>query len=497
MSEHNAPKEVSEVAKQEAKRNITFIIPVLLLVLLIAGVGYFTAMHSGLDKAAVDAALKSWSEQLKSSSTKNGSAPIVFVYDSVEMEGGPSDRHAVLINPAFSTQAGTHHTVVAIKTSKAYLYPTSVTFDAMRIELPEPLMIQAEDKVAGNIRFDKPLIINTKVKTEEKTQYVEAKIDVPSNFTAESYADEKNYAVTLDAGATASFLTSTDGKSYGSTVIAATNVVVSSEEKTVLAVSKLNLEVTDKPAAKPDMVAEKDTKDKLAEHESHAVVVKADIQELSLKEQEMPYGALTFLVDVNYEGPLPNNQNNVDWSSTAAKLMITQLQIKNADAYLSVKGNLLSGQGDMLPTGQMNVNVGNFEFIRNEILKHGLIAEAEIPMMNVLFEQMTGQAFDKAKDLELVLTREVNKSLKLGNITLEQGLAIVLSHGKMSPKKIQNNDAIKAPCCPTDAPAAATPDVLPEALPEPEAEPEAEQPEGQTHKDDVSDEAHSYQFMIQ
>jgi|GEM_PF-6074137 len=435
MSEQSAPKISEKPSGNDNKSVIRFFIPVLLLILVIAGVGYLAATRTGIDKAAVEAALRSWSEQLKANTAQHGAAPIEFNFDSVEMAGSGTDRHAVVINPEFKSKMTNETTATSLKSAKAKLFLTSAAFDSMRIELPEPLQIFADDKAVGNVRFEQPLVVHAERKKEDKIEYVNAKIDVPTSFTAESYADEKNYKVTLDSGAVAEFKTSTDGNNYGSTQLGGSNLVVSVEDKTVLAISKFTADASDKPAADGH----------------HAVTLKADVQEISLREEQMPYGALTFVSDVTYTGPLPKDQSEVDWSTVVAKLNIAQLQIKNAEAYLSVKGELQSGQKDMLPIGKLNIKAGNFAFIRGELLKHGLVAEDELPMMNALFKQMIGQPFDQAKDVELMLAREPSQSLKIGNISLEQGLAILLSGGKLSPKDAEQ-PAAEQPKAP-DAPA--------------------------------------------
>lgn len=464
MNDQTVSKTTDKPSGTDSKSVIRFFIPVLLLILVIAGVGYFAATRTGIDKAAVEAALRGWSQQLKASSGHQGAAPIEFDFDSVEMAGSGTDRHAIVINPAFKSKMTNETTTTSLKTPKAKLFLTSADFSSMRIELSEPLQIFADDKAVGNVRSEQPFIINAERKKEDKIDYVSAKMDVPTSFTAESYADEKNYKITQDSGAVAEFKTSTDGNNYGSTHLVGSNLVVAVEDKTVLAVSKYTVDASDKPAA----------------NNHHAVALKADVQEISMREELMPYGALTFMSDVAYTGPLPKDQAEVDWSAVAAKLNIAQLQLKNAEAYVSVKGELQTGQKDMLPIGKLMIKAGNFPFIRSELLKHGLIAEDELPMVNSLFKQMTGQSFSEAKDMELVLSREPSQSLKLGNITLEQGLAIVLSGGKLSPKTTEQ---------PADAQPKAAPDAPVKWEPESDVtgESDVEQPEEVPANNDSAD----------
>ncbi len=129
MSENPASTPSAAPTKPESRSNFRFIIPVLVLILVIAGVGYFAATHTGVDKAAVEAALRHWSEQLKANSGKPGGTPIDFTFDSVEMAGSGTDRHAIVINPSFSSKMTDDKTTTSIKTAKAKLFLTSVSLD--------------------------------------------------------------------------------------------------------------------------------------------------------------------------------------------------------------------------------------------------------------------------------------------------------------------------------------------------------------------------------
>ncbi|MCI5049628.1 MAG: hypothetical protein MRY32_04775 [Rickettsiales bacterium] len=417
-TESNAGDVASE--SDESSRTLTFVVPLLILIILIAGVGYFATTQTGLDKATAQKALDGWAADLKAATSKDGSDPVVFTYETLEMAGAGTSRHVVLTKPSFETRIeNDENSLVNIRAEQAMIYPESVMLDAFRLELPAPLTVASNGVDLGRIITDEPLVIHAALHDHGHEKTIEIDSALPRKVEVDSFEDDGLLTITMNAGGAFKSIIVAQGNAEGMARFDATGIRAINEDEEETKIGKLLFDMTDK------MVAE----------DVHDASLKLDMQQIEFPKDEMPYGAISVNVDMTYDGELPNEDEGKDWASVKGELNIHQFQIKNDDTYLSLKGKLASLIGDILPVGNAQLKIGNFAFVRSEMEKFGVIPDDNKQLANILFEQITGEKMSEAKDVDVILSRPENGSLKIGHISFEQALAIVLTGGKLLPKE--------------------------------------------------------------
>jgi len=434
MTEEHAAQPSVNVEKKGVKIT-SFIVPVIILVMLVAGVGYFAATHGGLDKAAVEKALKAWALNLEKSSAAEGSAPVLFTFESVEMEGGPADRHAIVIKPSFTTKVvgdeSEGEVDLALSSESAVLYPDSIAFDALRVVLPKPLVLSSAGKEITRFTSLKPLEVNAERIKEDKRGFVHAKVNIPEKMIIESAEESRTWHLSVDAGASLETRIADDGSNLGSSKLDLSNILVREAENEIFKLGKLALSVADE----------------LAEADKHNVKLLADIQDAQMIATPWPWGALSLSADMNYKGGLPKDEEVTSWPQAEMVFNLAQLQLKNADAYISLKGNVNTTATELMPLGSLQVKVGNFAYIRSMLESQQLVKPEDKKLLNALFTQVTGQPYDEAVELDFALSRTQGGSLQIGHISFEEALVIALSGGKMQPRAPET-----APASPQPAP---------------------------------------------
>ncbi len=435
-----------------------FIIPVIVVVILIAVVGYFAAMQSGLDKAVVEEALNNWAEQVEAYAARENEE-LVFAYDGVEMKSGATDRHAVIKNPRFITEVmrgdETEPTELVFRTESATLHPQSIRFDTLLVRLDQPIMIVAEGTDAGRIAPNTPIEIEVRHREENQQQLMEARMPIPSQIEVESLVDEENVTISMDEGAQMATSMVVGERGHGSFYANISQLqMVDFADEVLLSVKELMIDSESAPAAVEQPEATASGREKM-----YDVRLNARVEELMGRTEEMPYGAISAAVDVDYTGPLPREGETIDWAAVPAEINVRELMLKTADAAISANGDFKSGSGDLLPVGSAQLQVNNFPFIRAELRKRDGLKPEEEKIIDALLRRMVGTGFEETEAIDIALKREPGGSLHIGNMTFEEALAIVLTGGKLAPKEpTQLGESEPAPA-PEDAePAAGNPD---------------------------------------
>ena len=402
------------------KKLSSFILPVIGAIAVVTVLGYFAATHVGLDKQVVVKALDVWAQQMKIYGSSHGEN-INFAYDDVEMKGAAANRHAIVkqvrlevISPADDVNAGK---ITQIATDAVELHPSSASFSSLKVALPDPLKVTENGEAVVTIHAEKPFELLVEREKKSGMAWVSSDLRLPHAITFEAPKPEETFVLRFDENAVAQMTISEDMQQLGDVKLSLANLQIDDAQGTT-AVRAKTLQLI--------------STDKAAEDGNHQLSFKAAVDELFSDEEEMPYGAISAMADVLYTGPVLKGQA-VDWSATQAQFDLNDLKIAMADAALEAKGSFKTGGGELLPVGSAHLKVKNFAFIRDELAKQGMLDDESNKVLHALLSKAVGADYDTAEHLDLPVSREKGGSLKLGNITFEEALAIVLTGGKIAP----------------------------------------------------------------
>lgn len=426
---------------EKATKNTSFIIPALLAILAIAAIGYVAATRTGIDKKMVEASLAVWGENLAAYGKTQGEE-ITFAYDAVEMQGEAASRHAIVKNPHIIIQSKVENTFddagekivvhnTRISTASIVLQPESVSMKKLKVTAPDPIEVSVDDASSGRILSSVPLVIAVEQTEEKNVQWIDSALLLAPEMTFESPDSADTLIVKTEAGSSLSGKVSANFEVIDHAAIALNKLLITDvKSQQFLTASSIALQ----------------TQNQQQEDGTYHVAIHGQISDLLTTEEEMPYGAVNALLDVGYKGPLPKEGESLDWSTTQSELNIAKMNLSGKDTSVDVAGKFTTGSGELLPIGSVHLNVKNFAFIRDEMKKHEMFAKKDENVVAILLAKMTGTPMDEISDLDLDITREKGASLKLGKMTFEEGMAIVLTGGKLTPP-----------------PAATTPKVVPAA----------------------------------
>lgn len=416
-----------------------FIIPVVVVILLIAGVGYFVATQTGLDKQMVENAVNQWGQEMQAYAKAEGKE-VTFAYDAIEMAGAATDRHAIIMNPRFSVMIEDEQpepVKLTLRTESAALYPQSVKMNAVRVHLDKPIMINADGENVGKITSEQPLNITGIRHEKEGVPYVDTQWPLPEKVTIESLKTQEVITVTATAGGNLSSSMAVGKPGLGAFATQLADLqAVDSAGQNLLSMKSLFVDVLSKKAAVTQAQPVADAQLAQPQQEQYDVTLRARIEELAGMPEEMPYGAVSVNLDADYTGPLPQENEAVDWATVPSHLMLKDFTVKTKDASLQAIADFETGSGDLLPVGTAQVKVNNFAFIRDELRRKDALNQQDEAILGALLRRMVGTGLNETENLDVALKREQGGSLHMGDLTFEEALAIVLTGGK-----IANNEA--------------------------------------------------------
>lgn len=423
---------------EKTSKSSKFLLPVFAVILLIAAIGYFVAIRSGLDKEMVEKALNQWGQQIEAYAKAEGE-DIKFAYDGVEMAGGATSRHAVVKNPRFTVMVQEDEdqqvpVELTLSTESASIHPESVKLDSIRVELDKPILIAADKVPVGKITSERPIEVFGAREDKEGINYTNVQFPLPEKVQIESFDTKEVVTVTTQPGAqlSSSMATAQSGLGQFKAAINGLNAVDSSG-KSLLSITALSIDSSSQKAQLEPQPAQPGGADTpvAAETEQFDVTVHAKIDGLMGVEEEMPYGAVSLNLDADYTGPLPQENETVDWATVPSHLNLKQLSVNTKDAGLLATADFRTGSGDLLPVGAARVKINNFAFVREELRRREALEPQDETILNVLLQRMVGTGLDNTKDLDVALKREKGGSLHMGDLTFEEALAIVLTGGKI------------------------------------------------------------------
>lgn len=413
--------EPSSVATPSRSSKLSFILPIVLGIVLIAGVGYWVATRSGVDRKLVESVLAQWSERLSAYGKAHGEQ-ITFTYDKVEMKGEGAGRFAVVMNPVIrvtekNEETGQELTSKA-STAEIEIHPKSATLDDFELVAAKPIAYEQSGKAAVQVIAQSPIKTQLSRFMEGDIRLLRTVVHVPEHITLLPEKEQDKLEISIAPDAVYDVTATEDMSAIRALKLSLADIKISgANAETFLTVQSVHASANSQP---------------LADGNTDATIL-ASIDKLLTTEQDMAYGALSFALDVRYKGPVPKPQQQIDWASTPSTLSINQLSLSGADASASLSGAFETGSGELLPVGSAQLQVEHFDFVRSELLKHKTLDAQSQKLMDILLQKMTGTTPEQIHQLDVTIAREKGNSLKIGKLSFEEALAIVLTGGKLSP----------------------------------------------------------------
>ncbi len=440
---------------QTKSKSLGFIIPVVLVVLLISAVGYYVTV-SGIDKKAVTNALDQWAADASKRAEGKLNA-FSFTYDDVEMAGGATNRHAIVLNPVISfTDKQTQSEQIKLSTSRMELHARSVRMNKVRIVFAEPIQVQSGEQEPMVLTMEEPMLIEAeKVQQEDDYQLV-SQLKLPSAMAFATAAQNDTIRITMADGALISgSMLQSDPRAGESGIMIKDLAVVSDKTQETMKVEEVSASFTSKAMGE-------------GRYEVGSIL---NVINAAAEKTTMPFGALSLRVHANYSGPWPESGAAPEaMLKQPMELSIKKLELAGTDASVGLVADLTLDPKDYMPAMDAQFKVQNFAAVRAFLNENMRFSDEDMKLVNAILVAVTGQNYEQADHLDVAIKRETGGQMHIGKTTLEPLMAIVLSGGELVPHPSAPEDGVPAEDAPADAPE------MP-AAPVEELAPEAVQPE--------------------
>lgn len=454
----------------ETKSSRRFFLPVAIVIVLVGAIAYI-ASQAGLDKALVKQAVDRFAADL-AASTENSPAKMTFSYEDIRLQGGLTDRHAVIVKPVVREEMRRDGDVTLYRTDEVVLYPKSTDLRSLHVELAKPIRIFEEEgtEVADvTITQRTPITVDVKAEELDGKNYITSKVEFADAYLIDGHpenaADAWNkLTLTLAPGATLTRSMIEGGQNW------------TSPSRSSFKAENIKLV----PDASPQDAITIEAVDSLFENRINAnnineVKLSANVGPVIAGTEVLPYGPLSAAVDLSFEGNLARSPEAfAEAKSSESSLKLETFNIKAKDAAIFATADFVSGAGDVLPVGTANITVENLPFVLAELRERGVLADGNEALLTSVLERVTGQNVAASKDISIDIKRVRDGSFQIGDTTFEEIMALLLK-GALSQKMQPEPDAPE-PAIEEQAPVLEMPlDTSPQAAPEP-APAEPEQP---------------------
>lgn len=404
------------------KSSRKFFLPVVIAIIAIGAIGYL-ASKMGLDRALVKESVDHFAADLQSSSNDT----LNFSYKDIKIEGGWSDRHAVLIEPKLeqSPQGLESEEKIIYTTEAALLYAGSSDLSSLKIVLPHPIKGYKAQDTSGEVSLTvtqrTPFEIEAEQVTINGKPFIASEIKIPDSLLVDGPQSERGeawnqFTVSSKPGALVKNTHSTAPdapQGLGSTEIMIEELVLTPENNAEGAISVAKV---------ASNYSNSQTKSG-----SSSVAVTADVGPITGSASALPYGPIHFTMDMKYEGLLSSAPEDFANDTTNEKsLKLETFNLKAKDAALYATADFVSGAKDVLPVGTANITIENAPFILDELRKNGVLDQKNEAMLSAVTQQITGKKLGEEKDVSIDVKRVRDGAFQIGNTTFEELMAIVL-----------------------------------------------------------------------
>lgn len=450
----NAPEPILESPRKRRTRQLV-IGGVALIVLLIAGL--LLASKAGLDKALVRQQIDRFAANLQAQGKAQG-RNITLTYENITIEGGFTDRHAVVhapkmtvqpLEPAPASKPGERPETLSVTTPLLEIFPEGKSLSAMTVSLPQPVRftsIEEPDKTLATVTSAQPLAwyyARTEYAGEEAEKI---RFEAPNSFEV-TYLREQRAEGEEDATPTVTpvYETLNVALENGKTDFVIQTGPAALGEGT-LGFQGITITPKDQPesAVMIDRIASHWSNARNAQH-LNVVQSSFSIENINADAQILPYAPISAALDVSYEGAMPANQEeqgSITSQQSAFKLKTFRLSTK--DATITANADFTATPEDKLPVGAANVTITNLPFIMGELKRYRLFDARKEQMLATLLQQITGTPYAELKDVVVDVNRARGGSFKIGKSTFEELFAALLQ-ASMS----QNPNALPVPVQPS------------------------------------------------
>lgn len=97
-------QEEAPIESPKYNSSLSIVIPLVLVVLLVAGLGIYISKGTGVEEDIIDQRLEEFAVLLSQLSDEKAGVGYSFIYEKVEAKGGDTTREAVIVNPEFRYQ---------------------------------------------------------------------------------------------------------------------------------------------------------------------------------------------------------------------------------------------------------------------------------------------------------------------------------------------------------------------------------------------------------
>jgi hypothetical protein len=404
-------------AEPEKTSYVKFAIPIIIAVLLVAGVGYLTSKKGGVDKALVEGQLQNWIAQVEEQYPETE-----LDYGALEMAGGATDRHAIIkdIRIAYDMPDKDGEPMdVEILLPEVKVEPKNVSFSEYAVTFLQPVRITEDDETT-TLSVEPALKADVSVRSAERGERVSYKAPLSGAWRIENSDEPNAVLMTVAEGAQISGEYGTQSRLDGAVSLSVSGLSAVSEDEPdeTMTLGSLQLDSVWQP---------------LLEGQG-AATLSLSLQELFTDEENMPYGPLNIALEGEYSGPMPEDERAIDWTNEKALVDISNLSIEAADVALNAKLNFQTGRGELLPIGEGQLDVRNFAYVLKELRAREALGDAEAKLLDVLAKQITGTKLDAITDLSIPRKRVDGGSLQVGKSSFEELFAIVLMGGQIMPQ---------------------------------------------------------------
>lgn len=409
------------------KNSRSFILPVILVILGVAAVGYF-ASKAGLDKALVQQQVDSWILAREAQAKQQGYY-LDISYENLKFEGPLSERYLVLENPQVVVASAAPDALDApasevfrVSTKRALLHPLAMDLSQFRIELPDALQgftDKNSPEPAITVSANTPLMIQAEKHEEKSGDSMQFQHYLPNEWTLVFAGEPKEtYVLSLAEGGVFTSTVGLANHATGQATIALNEVAIrtaDAKEKTAL-FNASKLEGTWKN-----------------EEEKAGIVNYSSVFSLSEASGE----AFSALSPFNLRWNVSVETNNTtdkkgDVAESALKLR--EFTLEGKDAAINANADFVSSQQDILPVGMASINIKNLTQIRKILAEQKILTARDEVLMDTLISRITGKALNQSDDVTIDITRVREGAFQIGKITFEEALTLFLSQ-KYSPKK--------------------------------------------------------------
>lgn len=429
-----------EVSTQK-KRNLA--LPIAAGVVAVAA-GGFLVSRAGLDKALVKEQVDAFIVNAQNKAKESG-RDLAISYKDIEIEGGFTNRHAVLKEPTLTVKPLGANTPVSaegnklsssmvVTTRQIDIFPESADLSSLRIEAPAPLQFAdtANPEVAlMTITSNSAPSVSVSQTKQGEVAYSNVTYRAPTEteikYLKETQATgEEDKTPTLTPVFESLKMTMAQGSGFSFNL---------AQDKSGLGKASISIaDLAIVPSAAPDSALKapliKGEWQNLL-NEKKRNVVKATLQAgpITSANAALPYQPVTITFDGAFDGVIPTTPGAASVAGTAepSVLSLKTFKIETKDSIFSASADFTAAATDTMPVGKASISLTNLPYVMSELKKSGALDEKGEAIVLALAQKITGAPTEQLADLNFTIERVKDGQFKVGSTSFEELFATMIS----------------------------------------------------------------------